>query len=328
MVEQAEKFTGSHIRIIRTGIFLPPTIVKDTEIDERIGKPAGWTRKHAGVLERRFVRDETAAMMGAAALRDALQGDLPDLLISAGATPQQIIPCTASLVAAEMGWGGIPCFDVNATCMGFLVALDVAASFFASGRYKKIAIVCSEIASKGLNWNEPEAAAILGDGAAAVFLENGATETFKSHFETWPEGAGLTCIKGGGSAMPASQYSKETAADYLFHMDGPGIFRLATQKMEGVVSKLIGSDPDRWDAIDAVIPHQASPLALRHMGIRLHIPSAKLISIAQNCGNTIAASIPTTLHAALQTKQVGTGSRVLLLGTSAGFSAGGVLLSL
>ena len=321
-------FLSTHLHIIGSGVYLPKRVVTDLEIDARINKPAGWTRKHAGVIERRFVGDETAAFMGAEALRHALRGELPDLLISASATPQQLIPCTAALVAAKMGWNGIPCFDVNATCMGFLVALDIAASFFASRRYKRIAIVCSEIASKGLNWDEPEAASILGDGAAAFFVECGTDEVFKSHFETWPEGVGLTCIKGGGSAMPSCLYSKETADDFLFHMDGPGIFRLATKKMEGVVARLIGSDKRRWEQVDAIVPHQASPLALRHMASRLHIPAHKLTVTAQNCGNIIAASIPAALHQAIETKAVVAGSRILLLGTSAGFSAGGVLLTI
>jgi len=320
-------FLNTHLHILGSGVFLPRRVVTDLDIDKRLNKPAGWTRKHAGVIERRFVEDETAAFMGAAALQHALRGELPDLLISASATPQQLIPCTAALIAAEMEWNGIPCFDVNATCMGFLVALDITASFFASHRYNRIAIVCSEIASKGLNWNEPEAASILGDGAAAFFIERGTDEVFKSHFETWPEGAGLTCIKGGGSAMPAHRYTAETAEDFLFHMDGPGIFRLATKKMEGVVARLIGSDDRRWEQVDAVIPHQASPLALRHMASRLHIPAHKLTVMAENCGNIIAASIPAALHQAMETKMVVTGSRVLLLGTSAGFSAGGVLLT-
>ena len=323
-----EDLSSAHIRIAGTGMFLPPRTVTATEIDTILGVRQGWTQKHAGVAERHFVENETAAFMGAHALSNAVKGNPPDLLISAGATPQQLIPCTASLIAAEMGWNEIPCFDINATCLGFLVALDTAACMLAINRYKRIAIVCSEIASKGLNWKEPEAAAILGDGAAAVIVEKGTSELFKSHFETWPEGAELTRIKGGGSAQPACHYTKETHEDFLFHMDGPGIFRLASQKMESAVSKLIGSSPDRWSHIDAVIPHQASPLALRHMASRLKIPSEKLISIAKTCGNTIAASIPMTLHTAISTQQISRGSHILMIGTSAGFSIGGVRIQL
>jgi len=238
------------LRIEGTGKYLPPRIVTAAEVDRLAGQPKGWTAKHTGVAERRYVTDETAAFLGAAALNDALceaqRGTVkgrPDLLISAGGTPQQPIPCTASFMAREMGWDGVSCFDINATCLGFIAALDVAASLLASGRHESIAIVCAEIASKGLNWAEPEAAALMGDGAAAVIVSR-VTETLPEHshespallasaLETWPKGANLTEIRGGGTFLPATHHEPGVnTADFQFHMDGPGVFRLASERME------------------------------------------------------------------------------------------------
>ena len=47
------------------------------------------------------------------------------------------IPCTAVLVQRRLGLAGssIPAFDINATCLGFLVALDLVASAMATGRF-------------------------------------------------------------------------------------------------------------------------------------------------------------------------------------------------
>ena len=319
-----------------TGKYLPPSVVTAEEVDRRAGLPAGWTRKHSGVAERRHVREETTSFMGAAALRMALE-ELPgdakaiDLLISAGAAPQQLIPCTAALIAREMGWDGVPCFDVNATCLGFVAALETAQALIATGRYQRIAIVCSEIASKGLNWREPESAALLGDGAAAVVLGASApgssSRVLRSLMETWPEGAALTEIRGGGSAQPAVTHRPgENSPDFLFHMDGPGIFRLASERMEPFVARLVGVAPTRWSEVDWVIPHQGSLLALRHLRKRLGIPAEKLVEIVQDHGNVVAASIPMALHEAIRHGKLERGQTALLLGTSAGFSMGGVLL--
>jgi 3-oxoacyl-[acyl-carrier-protein] synthase-3 len=48
--------------------------------------------------------------------------------------------------------------------------------------------------------------------------------------------------------------------------------------------------------------------------------------IARDYGNTIAASIPLALHEAVQQGRIERGDKVMLLGTSAGFSMGALLL--
>lgn len=325
------------LRIEQTGKYLPPRVVTADEVDVLAKRPKGWTMRHTGVAERRFVTKETSAFLGAAALQDALGSSPvspPDLLISAGGTPHQPIPCTASLIAREMGWHGLPCFDVNATCLGFIPALEIAATFLSVGRYERIAIVCAEIGSKGLNWDQPEAAGLMGDGAAAVLVTGAggvnaqaSPSLLASCLETWPEGARLTEIRGGGTALPATSYlAGENDADFLFHMDGPGVFRLAAERIGAFVSGLIGDSPDRWDEIDLVIPHQGSLLAMRHLRSRIGAPAEKLIEIAQNHGNMIAASLPAALHEAIAQGRLTRGQTTLLLGTSAGFSLGGALL--
>jgi 3-oxoacyl-[acyl-carrier-protein] synthase-3 len=64
-------------------------------------------------------------------------GDL-DAIISVGSVPAQAIPCTAVLLQRDLGrsGSGIPAFDVNATCVGFVVALDLIAQGIATGRYR------------------------------------------------------------------------------------------------------------------------------------------------------------------------------------------------
>jgi 3-oxoacyl-[acyl-carrier-protein] synthase III len=324
------------VRIAGTGKYLPARIVTAKEVDGLTGKPPGWTMRHTGVSKRHFVEDETSAFLGATALQNALAdagGGRPDLLISASGTPQQPIPCSAAFIAREMGWSGLPCFDINATCLGFIPALETAALLIASGKHERIAIVCAEIASRGLNWEQAEAAALMGDGAAAVILTRVAEDSTDSPallaaaMETWPEGAALTEIRGGGTSLPAVLHEAgKNSADFLFHMDGPGVFRLAAERIGPFVAGLIGETADRWDSIDLVIPHQGSLLAMRHLRHRLGIPEEKLIEIAADHGNLIAASLPLALHEAIRSGRLLRGQTAMFLGTSAGFSLGGALL--
>lgn len=322
-------------RIVACGQFLPSRVVTAEEVDARLSVAPGWTERHTGVSRRHYVSTETSAQLGAAAVRDAMEPlggafTMPDLLLGASGTPQQPIPCNAALIATELGWHGIPCFDVNATCLSFVVALQVASSMIAAGHAQRVMIVCAEVASKGLNWNQHEAAGLIGDGAAAVLIErddSGQSTLLDAKMETWPEGVALTEIRGGGSRMPAMEHRPgENTDDYLFHMDGPAVFRLAAEKMGPFVDEFVGANADRWNGIDWVIPHQASLPAIRHLRRRLGIPAAKLIETIQHQGNVIAASMPLALNEAIQSGRLQRGQTVLFLGTSAGFSLGGALL--
>jgi 3-oxoacyl-[acyl-carrier-protein] synthase-3 len=165
------------VRLAGLGSYLPDRRVTNAELEDRLGIAPGWIRRATGVEERRYAGDESASTMGAAAARDALAaaglepGDL-DAIVGAAAAPQQAIPCTAVFIARELGLadGRAACFDLNATCLSFLFALHTVANLIASGAYRTVLIVSSEVASRTLNPNERESAVLFGDAAAAAIV--------------------------------------------------------------------------------------------------------------------------------------------------------------
>ena len=324
------------IKILGTGIYLPKTAVDDREVDRRAGLANGWTRKHSGVLTLYFVADETASFMGARAVEAALASagltiaDV-DCLVCTSGTVEQPIPCTAALICEQLNARqSIPAFDINATCLSFLTGLDTMSYLVASGRYRRIVLVASEIASPGLDWNHAETCSILGDGAAAVVIgRSGETESSRiiaAQMETFPRGAHLAEIRGGGSGRHAKHFAEDRSRDYLFHMDGKGIFKIASEILPGFAKRLLARAGLGWADFRIVIPHQASPMALRLTQRRLGIPEDKFFMFADRVGNTIAASIPMGIHFALQEGRLRRGDKALLIGTSAGFSVGGLAL--
>ena len=324
------------VKILGTGIYLPKTIVTDAEIDRRANLAPGWTKKHSGVLQRHFVANETAAVMGARAVTDALAdagltlADV-DCLVSTSGTMAQPIPCNAALISEQLNARHpFPAFDINATCLSFLTGLDTMSYLLASGRYQCVVLVASEIASSGLNWNDAETCSIFGDGAAAVVIrrsgENESSRILTARMETYPRGAHLAEIRGGGSRMHAKHFAENKSADYLFHMEGRGIFKIAAETLPDFVERLLAEAKMSWSDFQIVIPHQASMMALHLTRRRLGIPEEKFFIFAENIGNTIAASIPMGLHLAVQAGRLRRGDKALLLGTSAGFSVGGLVL--
>jgi 3-oxoacyl-[acyl-carrier-protein] synthase-3 len=183
-----------------------------------------------------------------------------------------------------------------------------------------------------LCWDEPESCSIIGDGAAAVVLgrpaQGESCGVLNARMETYSNGAHLAEIRGGGSASHASFHNEKTRSEYLFHMDGKGIFRMAAEILPEFVNRLIAPTGLKITDFNMVIPHQASLPALRLMRRRLGVAEANWLTWADKVGNTIAASIPMGLHFALEQHRVKRGDHLLLIGTSAGLSLGGVALQL
>lgn len=272
-------------------------------------------------MTRYFAGEETASQLGAAAARQALAAAgvslrEVDALVCTGGTMQQPIPCNAALLAAALGAeaDGLMTFDVNSTCLGFLTGLEVVSAQLAAGSFRRALIVAAEVGSPGLDWTQPESCAIIGDGAAAVLVESAGLnpddaddpETggpapsgiLATAFQTWPAGAGLTAIRGGGSALPARNFTEEAAREFLFQMDGPGVFRMASRLLPGFVRNFLDKGGWTWEDFALVIPHQGSPASVALLQRRLGIPAGRLMCYGADYGNTIAASIPMGLHLA------------------------------
>lgn len=326
------------VKIMGTGKYLPSRIVTDEELDRKLNTAPGWVEGMTGVGVRHYAQDgETASAMAAKAAAAALEtaglefADI-DCLVCASGTKEQPLPCTAALIQQALGQehSGVPCFDIDSTCLSFMVGLDVMSYMIAAGRYRHVLIVSSEIASRGLNWEHKESAALFGDGAAAAVLGSAAASErsaiVHTELNTYSSGARLSEIRGGGSALHASHYSARTASDYVFQMDGQGIFRMASRLLPPFVDTLLERSDTAMHDFRLVIPHQGSAMAMRLLRKKLGIGEAQLMDITRNHGNTISASIPMGLHEAITQGRLSRGDRLLLIGTAAGLTLGGMVI--
>ena len=194
--------------------------------------------------------------------------------------------------------------------------------------YKRILIVSSEIASKGLDPSNWETLTLFGDGAAAVVIAHdlsGNSAVIKGQHKTYSEGAFYSIIEGGGSV----NYHEDKPFDkalYSFKMDGKKLLRLAKYKISPFIDSFFSDIDYSMEDINLIVPHQASRIGLE-MFKRMHpLGETQVIDTLENNGNCIAASIPITLHYAIQQKKLIRGQTCLLIGTAAGFSLGALLL--
>lgn len=322
--------------IIRaTGVSLPSMAVTADDLDRRLGLPAGWAYEKSGVATRYHVSSERSSELGAQAALNALgtanlKKDDFDLLICTSGTQDQGIPCTAALIQKEMGLvdSGIPCFDINSTCISFLFGLDVAASLLFTQRYNRILLVSTEASSTAINWDHHESAVLIGDGAAAVLVEQGADTSaiLDAHFETYSAGAHLVEFPGAGTFFMGDPEATSRQPKYQFTMDGPAVFKLVSRLVPQMLKQWQWPEGLTLRDADLVIPHQASLPALELLRRRLELTEEKYFLNLRTRGNMVAASIPFALHEAIEQGSLKRGNLVFLLGSSAGITVGGVLL--
>lgn len=322
-----------NIKILGTGKFLPKQAISSASLDEKLGLKPGRIEKMTGLKTRYFVQEETASDMAINAINMALKranlslNDI-DCIIAGSGTMEQAIPYNAASILKGLNPSRpIHTFDINMTCLSAMMAFDIGSRLLLSSHYRHILIVASDVASAGLNWSKLDAAAIFGDGAAAFIL--GRSETggiLASKFETYSEGFDYCVIPGCGSKIPPSKIDGNYKPYGQFQMQGKEVYRLAAKIVPTFVDKLLESCHLTIKDIQWVVPHQASQLAIRHIQKILQISNDQMIDIYSEHGNQVATSIPTAMHELFVNRPLQSGDKILLLGTSAGMSVGGLVL--
>jgi 3-oxoacyl-[acyl-carrier-protein] synthase III len=309
-------------KITGTGFYVPARIETAEDLSPSVGRSSDWIRSRTGIA-RRHVSDEPVEAMAAAAAREALRGETPDLVINASLSPRQLIPDTSVFVLRALGLTGVPGFSIHATCMSFLVALRTGAALLQGGWYRRILIVSSEKGTLSRNFAEPESSTLIGDAAAAAVIEPAAKGEncglLGWHMATFPEGASLAEIRGCGTNRHPNA-SETRLEDNLFHMDGPAIFRFTKNRMPDFLSELYRNASVTPDQIDLVIPHQPSGPGVAAISPVLGIGPERVINIVGNYGNCVAASLPMALAYANSTGRLARGDQIMLLGSGAGIS--------
>lgn len=327
-------------QIAGVGRYLPARVVTSAELEARFGLTPGWVEAHNGVRERRVAdvaAGETAVFMAAEAAREALAdaglapGDV-DLVVNASGTPEQAIPDGAPLVQRALGLGrsGVPCFSVHATCLSFCVALDLVATLVAAGRYRRALIVSADVGSASVVGADPTSETLWGDAAAAaVVVPTPADEASAFHraaMHTYGDGAELTEVRGGGTRRHPLR-ADATPDDLRFVMQGPEVLRLSLRMARPFLSELLADEAAAdFSGFDVIIPHQPSLAGLEALAA-LGVPRERTVVTLRDLGNCVAASLPSSLYAAIRSGTLRRGHRALLVGTGAGLSMSGLTLT-
>lgn len=326
---------GTRFTLTGTGRYLPTRTLDASELGAMAGLAPHVVAQRFGVERRHYAQGaETSSAMATHAARAALAeagiaADKLDVIVGACAVMEQPIPGTSVLVHHALGLceSGIPAFDVNATCLSFLLALDHVMAGFATGRWRRALIVSADIASAALDYADPEASLLFGDGAAAVVLEAGGPHEWLAYDLRTYSAAYQACrLEAGGTRLRPDADMAAFLAGAKFRMDGPAVFRATARPFPGFLGGLFARAGARPEDIASIIPHQASRPALEHLKRCIPGGAARTVDIFAEVGNCIAASLPLALHQARGEGRLEAGSHSLLIGSAAGVSLGGAVI--
>jgi len=323
------------IRSIIRGVggFVPGDPVTNHDLAARgIDTSDEWIRERTGIGARHIAppgmltSDMAITASQIALLRAGMSADEIDLIILATTTPDLTFPATAVKVQAALGCTpGIPAFDIQAVCSGFVYALATADAYLKAGMAHRALVIGAETMSRILDWTDRSTCVLFGDGAGAVVLES------------WPEAAA-----GGGGILSSHLHADGTHVDRLrtdsgvstnqktgfLKMDGKEVYRHAVNKFAEMVEVELQNQNIKSDALDWLIPHQANLRIIESTTKKLNLTMEKVILTIEKHGNTSAASIPLALFEGVTDGRIQPGHLCLLEAMGGGFTWGSVLLRL
>lgn len=310
------------------GKCLPPAVLSNHDLAEFMDTSDDWILPRTGIHERRVSHvgmTELAHVAAARALAAAgCDADDFDALIVATASPDLLIPNTASRVQLKLGNRQAGAFDINVGCCGFVYGLAVANGLIETGVHQRIVVIGAERLTPILDWTIRDSAILFGDGAGAVVLE--ATDGTAGFL-----GAYLACDPVPGDSLMATDLGTPPSPPnppkpFDLHFDGREVFRHAVPGMVSASHAALSSAGINIDAISLLVPHQANMRIVEAVGRKLPISADRVVTNMYHYGNTSAASIPIALCEAAETGRVDSGANLLLAAFGAGLTSAAAVI--
>ena len=316
-------------RITGRGHHAPQRLVRNDEIEARLGLAPGWIESRVGIRTRHYAApDEALTDIARPAAQMALdEAGRPDIgfLILATSTPDHLLPPSAPLLAHQLG---LTCgaADLAGACAGFLDALALADGFVRAQK-RSVLVVAANILSRRINPADASTSALFGDAAGAVVLSPapGAASGVLA-VDLVSDGAGYDLIKipAGGSRTP---FSRDLPLDdFSMHMrNGQSVFSKAVDMMVRSSERVLTTAGVTADDVAHWVPHQANLRITAAVERRLGLDPARGLSTLRDFGNSSAATIPLTLSQAGRARAFKPGDLCLMSAVGAGLSGGALL---
>ena len=319
----------NYARIAGTGSYLPEKVLTNADLEQLVDTTAEWIVERTGVEERHIAApDETTCDLAERASRRALEaaGLEPgaiDLIVLGTTTPDHVFPSVATQLQHRLGCHGVPAFDVQAVCTGFVYAMDIAQRFIRTGAARRALVVGADTFTRIINWEDRGTCILFGDGAGAVVLE-AADQPGIIDSRLGADGRYKELLWVPAGVSSGYEQTRQNAA--FVEMRGSEVFKVAVTTLKDMAEQILAANQMTVADVDWLIPHQANRRILAATAKRLGLPEERMVDCVRAHGNTSAASVPLALDVAVRDGRIQRGQTLLLEGFGGGFTWGAALI--
>lgn len=324
-----------YARILATGRYVPERVVTNAELEQRLGQPVhDWLVQNVGIERRHVMADgEVTSDLAVSAAKQALAraGVRPedlDLVVVATDTPDYLSPGTASVVQYKLGARNAGCFDVNAACAGWVIALDAACKYLsADASYRHVLVVGAYGMTRFVDWSDKKTCTLFADGAGAVVLGAGDKPGFLgAKLLANGEYHDALGVYTGGTFRPATpeQVAQDGKPRVQFVRKFPATFN--TERWPMLLRELLGREGLQVDDVGQFIFTQLNLRTIEATLGALGQPMSRTHWTMDKWGYTGSACIPMTLDDALEHGKIRKGDLVALCASGGGLGMASALL--
>ena len=313
------------MKISGTGSVLPKKVVTNEMLSQFLDTSDEWIRTRTGVKSRHVISDERLEDMAIDAARKALDdagvavSEL-DFIICSNVVNEYITPQLSCIIQGGIG-ASCPCIDINCACAGFIYALEIAESFYRSGRVKNVLVVCAEEPSRMTDWSDRRTCVLFGDGAGAAVLT---------------PGDNIRSIKLSASSATDKlwQYRKLQPTPYItkeeddvpLQMKGQDVFKFAVKAASRDITRVLTESGYSKDDVDHYLLHQANIRIINAIQEFMEQPVEKFPTNVEDHGNSSSSSCPILLDECNRKGLFRKGDLIVMSAFGAGFVSGALLL--
>jgi 3-oxoacyl-[acyl-carrier-protein] synthase-3 len=319
--------------IIGIGSYLPQNTLTNYDLERMVDTTDEWIYSRTGIKERRIAGENefTSTMAVKAAEKAIKMSEISpqkiDLIVFCTITPDYPIPCTAGILAKELGIKNAGGMDINTACSGFIYGISIADTFLKSKKANYVLVVCSDKLSTITDYQDRSSCILFGDGAGAVVM----TRTEKFGLLDFKLGLlgdeyEKIVIPAGGSRNPASEKTVKERMHFM-KLQGREVFKLAVKYMGQTLKEILERNEITIDMVDWIVPHQANKRITEAICEHFNIPKEKVYDNIEFVGNTSGGSIAIALDEMLEKGLLKNGQLVALAALGAGITYGAALLS-
>ncbi|MCK4258981.1 MAG: ketoacyl-ACP synthase III [Halanaerobiales bacterium] len=315
------------------GYYVPEKVVTNEDIEKLTGVSASKVELILAVKERRWVSDgqalsDLAVKAGEAALKDA--GVSPEeigLLILGTGSNDYYCPASGCQVQHRLGLKNTMVINMNQACAAPIFALATAARFVADGTHKKALVICGDVSSRFLSFEENLLVGALGDAASAAVigqLKDRAKGFLSESFNANGEHYDASGIYSMGSKIPTEEWEGKPYGVNNDEKMGV-LIPMIIDWFANSFTNCLDRAGLKQEEIDFIAPHPAAIPQIYQQLDSIDAGYDKNLIVTDMIGHSGGGSMFIILKEARERGMIKPGNNVFCFGNGAGFNWGGIM---